>query len=240
MDGIGGEILMLYRRVRRKKLHVNTYHRPLPVAHRIVVFMTICFLIIAAVLSVILVQLRPLMFKMAKTAVTDVVGIEINDVIAQETLSGSFDYAQLVTLVKDNDGNIAALTMNSALVNTLQTRISKNVFHDVKNEVVSDLKIPIGNAIGGALFSGRGPNFTVKILSIVDVDTKFTNSFEEVGINQTRHKIYLDVWADIDILVPGYGNKTITITTQVAVAETVIVGKVPNVYAEIGNSGGDS
>jgi sporulation protein YunB len=243
MDGIRGVIHMLYRRLRRRKIHINTYRayrRPLPRVQRIIMFLTICFLVIAAVVSIVLIQLRPLMYKMAKTAVTDVVGIEINDVITMETLGGSFDYSKLVTLVKDNDGNIAALTMNTALVNTLQTRISKNVFKNVNNEVVSDLKIPIGNAIGGVLFSGRGPNFTVKILSVVDVDTKFTSSFEAVGINQTRHKIYLDIWADIDIVIPGYGNKTITITTQVAVADTVITGQVPNVYADIGNTGGDS
>jgi sporulation protein YunB len=240
MDGIRGVRLMLYRRRKRRSLHLysNYYKKPLPRVQRILIFVVAVFLLLFSVVSIILIQLRPLIFKMAKTAVTDVVGIEVNDVITQETLNGSFDYSKLVTLEKDNEGDITALVTNTALINSLQTKISKGVFKYVNNEVVSELKIPIGNAIGSVLFSGWGPDFTIRILSVADVDTKFTNVFEEAGINQTRHKIYLDVWTDIDIVVPGYGTKTITVTTQVAVCETVIVGEVPNVYADIGNSGG--
>lgn len=237
MDGIRGVILMLYRRRRRRslRLYSNYYRKPMPRAQRILFFIVTLFLLLLTVVSIIFIQLRPLIFKMAKTAVTDVVGIEVNDVITEETLSGSFDYSKLVTLEKDNAGNIAALVMNTAMINTLQTRISKGVFKYVSNEIINDLKIPIGNVIGSVLFSGWGPNITIKILSVADVDTKFTNSFEEAGINQTRHEIYLDVWVDIDIMVPGYEAETITVTTQVAVAETVIVGKVPNVYANMGD-----
>lgn len=236
MDCIRGVILMLYRRLRRKKMHINTYARPLPRAQRIVIFIAFYILLLFAAVSIVLIQLRPLMIKLAKTMVTDVLMIEVNNVIEQEILKGSFDYTQLVTLEKDTEGNITALVTNTAMINTISTKISNGVYDKVDDHVITDLEIPIGNAIGGVLFSGHGPKFKIKILSVADVDTKFSNSFESVGINQTRHKIYLDITVYVDIMIPNYATDTVVVSDQVAVCETIIVGKVPNVYADIGES----
>jgi sporulation protein YunB len=239
MDGIRGVIHMLYRRLKRRKMHISSYHRPMPRVQRIIVFLTVCFLIIAAAVSVVLIQLRPLMMKLAKTMVTDVLMIEVNDVIEQEILKGSFDYTKLVTLEKTSDGNISALLTNTAMINTLSTKISNGVYKRVADQVFSDLEIPIGNAIGGVLFSGVGPNFKVKILSIADVSTAFTDSFSSVGINHTRHTKYLDITVEVNIMIPGYATDTVVVTDQVAVCETIIVGKIPDTYAEIGKTGGN-
>ncbi|MDR3278574.1 MAG: sporulation protein YunB, partial [Oscillospiraceae bacterium] len=75
------------------------------------------------------------------------------------------------------------------------------------------------------------PNIPVRIQSVTDVSSRFTNEFSAEGINQTRHKIMLEIAVDIDILVPG-GHTKAAVTTQVAIAETIIVGAVPNVYAK--------
>ncbi len=72
---------------------------------------------------------------------------------------------------------------------------------------------------------------------MTDVQTEFINKFYEEGINQTRHSIVLEVSAVIDLYVPGSREMETTVTTQVVVAETVIVGQVPNVYADIGQGG---
>ncbi|NLA86776.1 MAG: sporulation protein YunB, partial [Clostridiales bacterium] len=191
------------------------------------------FLLLAllAAVSIILIQLRPLMFNLAKTVVTDILLIEVNNVVEQEILEGSFDYTQLVTLEKDYDGNISALLMNTAMINTLQTKISNGVYEKVADQLVTDLEIPIGNAIGGIVFSGRGPIFKVKTLSIADVDTAFANSYSSVGLNNTRHTIYLDIKVEVNIMIPGYAADPVTVTTTVAVCETIIAGKVPNLYA---------
>jgi sporulation protein YunB len=207
----------------------------MPRIQRFLLTMLMFAMLLIAAISVILLQMRPLIYKMAKTAVTDVVGTEINQVIQDETLDGSFDYTKLVTLEKDNNGNITALITNAALINTLQTKISNGVFKKVSNEIFNEIKIPMGNAVGGLLFSGRGPSFTVRIMSVADVDTAFSNSFESAGVNQTRHKIYLDILCDIDIMVPGYSTETLKVKTQTCIAETVIVGKVPNIYANLPN-----
>ncbi len=212
----------------------------MPRIQRLILFLIICFLVITAVISFVFIQLRPLMIKLAKTMVTDVLMIEVNDVIEQEILKGAFDYTQLVTFEKDTEGNVTALFFNTAMINTLSTKISRGVYQKVDDQVITDIEIPIGNAIGGMLFSGRGPKIQIKILSVADVNTAFSNDFESVGINNTRHKIYMDITVEVNIMIPGFAEDTVTVSDQVAVCETTIFGKVPDMFADIGSYGGES
>ena len=239
MDCIRGVIRMRYRRPHQRLMYRSYYHKPLPRAQRIVIFLIFDILMLFTALSIILMQFRPIILKLATARASQTVLDTINTVIDDEISSGTFDYSQLVTLDKDESGNITALVTNMALINLLQAKISKNVLESVQNETVTDIKIPIGNAVGGIIFSGRGPSFDVKILSVANCKTKFSNDFSAAGINQTRHKIMLDVSVDIDVFVPGTKAETTTVTSQMEVCETVIVGKVPNVYADIGSTGGN-
>ena len=213
---------------------MNFYFRPMPRGKRsFLVFLIITTVFLIVGYSMIL-RIRPIMLSLATSEVYEVVMNDINDVIDDEITNGSISYDNLITLEKDYSGNITALETNMPMINLLQARISKNVVSSVENSNVSDIKIPIGNAIGGVFFTGRGPSFVVKILSVTSVQTQFINSFSEAGINQTRHKIMLEISANIDIYVPGSRETTTTVTTQVEVAETVIVGEVPDFYADIG------
>lgn len=225
------------RRFRRRPnyqyMYRSFYRKPLPFFQRLIIFLLMMAMFLFAVLSVTLIQLRPMMFKLAKTMVTDVVLNEANGVIEAEVLKGTFDYTKLVTLVEDKDGKISALVTNTVMINTLQTKISTGVFDKVSDIVVTDLEIPIGNAVGSVLFSGRGPKFKVKILSIADIDTKFSSSFAAAGNNQTRHTIYIDLNLVINIMIPGYEEQAVKVSNQVAVAETVIVGDVPDIYTNM-------
>ena len=213
---------------------MNMYFKPIPRQKRTFLI----FLIFAVALSIVcysmLLRIRPVMLTLATSEVYEVVMNDINDVIHEEITNGAISYDNLITLEKDYSGNITALETNMPMINLLQASISKSVVSRVENSIVSDIKIPIGNAVGGVVFTGRGPSFVVKILSVTSVQTRFINSFSEAGINQTRHKIMLEVSANIDIYVPGTRETTTTVSTLVEVAETVIVGEVPDFYADIG------
>jgi sporulation protein YunB len=222
-------------RLRRRNIYMSHYRRPMPRAQRLLIFIMIVILVLVSAFSFILMQLRPIIAKLAQAKVNDAVLYTINGVIDAEISKGTFDYTKLITLEKDESGNISALETNMALVNSLQARMSKSILESVKNQMVSEMRIPIGNAIGGIIFSGRGPAFVVKIMSVQNVRTKFESAFSEAGVNQTRHKIMLDVSVDIDVFVPGTKTSTTTVTTQIEVCETVIIGRVPNVYADIGD-----
>jgi sporulation protein YunB len=226
---------MRYRR-RRKRLYMNYYHRPLPRPQRVLLFMIICILVLTAAFSFTLIQLRPIVAKLALAKASNTVLDTINAVVDAEIGKGTFDYSKLITMDKDTSGSIAALETNMALVNLLQTRLSREILAGVKAQMVTEMRIPIGNAIGGIIFSGRGPAFIVKILSVQNVRTSFVNDFSDAGINQTRHKIMLEVSVDIEVFSPGIKQEPLTVKTDVEVCETVIIGKVPNVNVDIGDS----
>ena len=233
MDGIRGVIHMPFRR-RRRRMRSNLYFRPMPRSQRVFLF----FLIIALILSIVvvsaLIRIRPIILSLATSEVYKVVMLDINNVIDEEMSSGSMDYSNLVKLEKDYGGNITALKMNMPMINLLQARISKGVVNRVENSIVTDIKIPVGNAFGGVIFSGRGPLLTVKILSVTSVSTQFINEYEPAGINQWHHKIMLDVSAVVDIYVPGTHQTQTIVNAEVEVADYTIFGEVPNVYADIG------
>lgn len=178
-------------------------------------------------------RIRPVIAVLARSEARDFVIRAINDAITYEMEQGNLEYGKLVTLQKDSNGNITALVTNSVLINMLQTRISNNVVERVENVVDANMGIPIGNAISGVMFAGRGPRIPIRIPSVTNVDMGFTNEFSSVGINQTRHNIMFEISVEVDIIIPGERERTV-VTTEVVIAETVIVGIVPNVYADIG------
>ena len=141
----------------------------------------------------------------------------------------------MISLEKDNDGKITALTSNMARFNRLQVEVSENVLKKVGSVSSSELDIPIGSLTGVALLAGRGPEFHVRVLSVGTPSTEFENLFTDAGINQTKHQIVLDVEVVVSILMPGYTTST-TVNSSLAVAETVIVGSVPETYTYF-NSG---
>jgi len=176
---------------------------------------------------------RPVIAVLARSEAREFIIRSVNDAISSEIESGNLEYSRLVTLETDHGGNITALVTNAAMINVLQTRISNNVVDNVENVVDANMAIPIGNAIGGMIFAGRGPRVPVRIQSVTNVETRFTNEFSSAGINQTRHVIMLEIFVEIYIIIPGDRQRA-SVTTEVAIAETVIVGTVPNVYADIG------
>lgn len=224
--------------LRRRRIYASFYRKPLSPGQRVLLFMMIVLLVLTATFSLTFIQFKPILLKLATAKASATVLTGINTIIEGEIISGTFDYSKMVTLAKDSEGNVTALETNMAAVNLLQSRITKMVLEKVQNLMVTDLRIPIGNALGGIVFSGRGPAFPVKILSVANVKTQFIHDFSAAGINQTRHKIMLAVSADLDVFVPGVKAETVAVTTEIEVCETVIVGRVPNIYAELGKTGG--
>lgn len=157
----------------------------------------------------------------------------VNEVIAEEVISSEVDYNDMVSLMTDGSGNITALVTNMANINYLQAKITNAVVNKFAETDVTTVTIPVGSLFGSAFLSGRGPKIDVDILSVTNVKTTFRNEFSDAGINQTRHRIMMDVDVTLGILLAGYQNDWDTVTTEITVAETVIVGHVPNTYANL-------
>ncbi|MDR0839392.1 MAG: sporulation protein YunB [Oscillospiraceae bacterium] len=205
-------------------------HRLRAPSSRITVAVLLIAVLISVVGAVFVARVKPIVAVLAKAEAREYVVRAINDAVETEVSGGKLRYGELVTLEKDSNGAITALVTDMAKINVLQSRISNQVATNIVNVISSKMSVPLGDAVGGILFAGRGPRVPIKVESVTDVRTQFVNDFSSGGINQTRHKITLSVTADIVILIPG-GRTSAVVASDVAVAETVIVGNVPNVYA---------
>lgn len=179
------------------------------------------------------VSARPLIRQLAKASVENMGQNIINDAVEQQLAQGQIDYEHIIFLEKDVNGNITALKTNMAEVNRLKTQtlaIADTMLLDLN---VMEIGLPLGSVFLPALFAGSGPRLPVKVLYISNSDAVFRNVFSEAGINQSSHRIMMDVQIDLTVMTPA-GTETVQVVYSVVVAETVIVGHVPQSYVNVG------
>ena len=172
---------------------------------------------------------------LAQTQVKNVTSDLINDAIDRQICDGTIQYDRMVYFEKDLEGKITALKTNMSEVNRLKTDLL-NLINDEILSVDSDhLGIPLGSLVVPEVFAGKGPCIPVQILTIRNSDASFYSEFSQAGINQTLQKMYMQVSVDVAVLVLGKVND-FTISSQVVIAETVIVGQVPDMFLQTGGN----
>ena len=170
---------------------------------------------------------------LAQTQVINATSDLINDAIDVQIEKGTIQYDRMVYFEKDLNGRITALKTNMSEVNRLKTEILNIINDEIMALDTSDIGIPIGSLFLPELLSGKGPVIPVHIMSIRNSDASFSSDFQEAGINQTIQRLTMDVKVDVTVLVLGTTN-SFTVSSQVVVAETVIVGQVPETFLNTG------
>ena len=178
-------------------------------------------------------KLYPVVESLAETQVKNVTSDLINDAIDEQIAKGDIQYDRIVYFEKDLNGRITALKTNMGEVNHLKTQTLNIINDEILALDASDIGLPMGSLILPELFSGKGPAIPVRILSIRNSDASFNSGFSEAGINQTLHQLSMDVSVDVTVLVLG-STVSFTVNSQVVVAETIIVGDVPNTFLQTG------
>jgi len=166
---------------------------------------------------------------MATARVSNTVNRIVVAAVNEAIQGGEIDYSVLVSFEKDANGHVTALKSNMAAFNRLQSRIADDILLRLSEVSTTDLSIPLGTLTGSSLLAGRGPALKVKMQSVGSTTASFRNTFSSAGINQTRHQILLDVNVHVSILLPGFRTST-KVNNEITVAETVIVGSVPDNY----------
>jgi sporulation protein YunB len=199
------------------------------------------FLLLAAVIFTLLMVFRiryhDAIRELSETQVRNSTSDLINDAISRQIASGNIRYERIVYFEKDLEGKITALKTNMTEVNRLKTDILNLINDEILALDTTDMAIPIGSLIFPEFFSGRGPGIPIQILSIRNSDGSFKSYFSEAGINQTLQQLTMDVSVDVSVLVLGK-TESFTVSSQVVVAETIIVGQVPNTYLQTGGEHG--
>lgn len=178
-------------------------------------------------------QFSDAIFNLAETQVKNMTSDLINDAIDYQIEQGNIQYDRIVYFEKDLNGRITALKTNISEVNRLKTDTLGIINDRILNRDDSDLGIPVGSLILPELLSGRGPQIPITITTIRNSDAAFSSRFTEAGINQTLHQLSMDVSVDITILILGQ-TESFTVSSQVVVAETIIVGQVPETLLQTG------
>ena len=191
-----------------------------------------CFFL-ALILIVLMIvgtnHLRSILGSLAVTRVSNMVNQVVTEAVSDAVNSGEIRYNDLISLEKNDSGGVAALVSNMAEFNRLQSSITQDIL--IRLEKMSDihLDIPAGTLSGSAFLAGRGPALTVRMQSTGSCSARFENEFSQAGINQTTHRILLWVDVSMSILLPGFRTGT-DVSNSFSVAETVIVGDVPDTY----------
>ena len=170
---------------------------------------------------------------LAETQVRNSTSDLINDAIDKQIEAGDVHYDRIVYFEKDLNGRITALKTNMSEVNRLKTATLNLINDEILALDASDLGIPLGSLIVPELFSGKGPGIPVHILAIRNSDASFESYFTEAGINQTLQQLTMNVLVDVSVLVLGQTER-FTVSSQVVVAETIIVGDVPDTFFQTG------
>lgn len=196
-------------------------------------FVFLCILISVIFLLVFRIRYRDAVGELAKTQVQNVTSDLINDAIDEQIEIGKIQYDRIVYFEKDLNGRITALKTNISEVNRLKTDILNLINDEILALDTSQLSVPIGSLMLPEFFSGKGPGIPVHILIIRNSDASFESQFTEAGINQTLQQLTMHVLVDVSILALGR-TESFVVSSQVVVAETIIVGDVPDTFLQTG------
>ena len=172
--------------------------------------------------------LKKISGQIAVSDASDIMIQQVNAAIRQVLQEENYESEAFVRFEKNETGEVSAISSNMTEINELSARLLDRVIGLTENRTIT-VSIPAGNLTGFSLLMGRGPGVPVEILVLTSSHVEFRNQIVTAGINQTKHQISLLVLVDIDVLVP-WGTESTQICSEVLIADTVLVGKVPETY----------
>lgn len=191
----------------------------------------LAFVLIGALILIDL-RIRPIIEKTSSYQSKILATRIINQAVYDEVHSELFDYTALIGTTLKPDGTISSLQTNMINVNKLKTLVTANVNEALQTMEEHKLSISMGTLSGIYFLYGKGPTIPVTVSPQGYVQTMLASEFASAGINQTVHRIVLEISVDISAIIPGY-TTSVQVDTNFVVAETVVVGEIPNSYTYI-------
>ncbi|NLP28044.1 MAG: sporulation protein YunB [Clostridia bacterium] len=193
---------------------------------RLAVFLIILLVLINISLFVFDRSIMPTLLAVADGEMRSKAAVTINNCIIKE-FGEDFNYEEIIKVEKDSEGNIVMLKADTMKLNRIACDVALSSQNELKKIGQVGLELPLSYVAKNNILSGFGPNITVKMQPIGYIETKYVSNFEGAGINQTRHRIFVEVKTKIRIILPSNNNE-IEIIHQVPICETIIVGKIPD------------
>ena len=178
-------------------------------------------------------RLRPVLEAVATSQAANLMTQAIAGAVDDCLQENHLEYGDFVSLERDGAGKVTSITSNTAANSRFKREVVEAVARQLAALDSESLGVPLGTLTGQPLLSGAGPRVRVSVDSVGEVTADYANSFTSAGVNQTLHRIWLEVDVPMTLLLPG-GEVETALHTRLCVAETVIVGKVPDTYLQLG------
>lgn len=175
-------------------------------------------------------KMTPVINTLALSKAQNLTTLIINDTVGEMLSDGNNNFSDLIRTEYDENGKISALSTDSIKMNKLKSLISVSITEAIGKIEESRISVALGTLTGNTLLTGRGPNIDLNVHISCSCSIEVKNSFEYTGINQTMHKVILEVTTDVYVLSVGE-NLTSRVYTSIPIAETVIIGQIPEIYA---------
>lgn len=177
-------------------------------------------------------KIRPVIQSIAESQARNMTMQAVNEAVLEALGQAGVAYGELVTIHKEETGRITSIETNVVQANSLQAQIGNGIARRIAEAKSYEISIPIGSLSGSELLLGRGPSLKLKMTLEASTILQLRNQFTEAGVNQTHHQVMLDIQTHVLFITPDSYEPT-EVKTSVCIAETVIVGEVPQVYAGV-------
>lgn len=194
------------------------------------VFIIITVLFLIMIYSYFINQISPTIKTLCDTK-AKAIALQVTTETVREYIT-ELKYENLIHVQTEEGGRITGLNADVVEMNKLSTRIAYRIQEKIIDVEDVEIKVPIGKLLGWSIFSGYGPKIKIKVMPTGTVNVDFKTEFKSEGINQTRHRIYIEVKSNVRTVAPFVSDVT-GFQENVTVAETVIVGEIPDTYYNI-------
>ncbi|MGN0778529.1 MAG: sporulation protein YunB [Aristaeellaceae bacterium] len=195
--------------------------------------LALCALLLVALFLMLEQNLTQVVLTLAN-ARAEVLAVQALNEAAEALIAQGISYDSLVHVTLGSDGSVRLLQANTAGMNSLASRASLTAQAKLEGLEDQTVSVPLGSALGITLLAGTGPRIQVHMLPVGAVVTTYETEFTSAGINQTRHRVLLTMRAQVRLVLPT-GASSVDAVTQVAVAESIIVGQVPDSFVNVGD-----
>ena len=193
----------------------------------------VLFALLAAALAFVLLErnLEKVILDMAHARAEAMAAEYLNEAV-RDVIGGQVTYEDMINVRTDAQGRVTMLQANAVRMNELATLTALTAQSHLESAEAQSVAIPLGAALGVPFLSALGPRVRVRIVPVSAVSAAFSTEFESAGINQTRHKIYLSLRTTVRLVIPG-GARQVDLAGQMLIAESIIVGEVPQSYVNV-------
>lgn len=210
----------------RKKRFKATFNKK----HYIILRTILVLLLIISLFSALDKRIRPVVTTMSQYQCRVISVLAMNEAVSDVMLQNEGLYEKLVETRYSPDGTVSSISVNSIEVNRVKEELTKALSNKLLSIGKQKIGIPIGTLSGWQLLAGRGPNVSLTIIPASYVSSQIIDKLESAGINQTQHRIFIEFSVEMSAILPGYST-SVEVESEMCIAQTLIVGKVPQLYS---------